>query len=223
MRLVIWDVDGTLVDSRAVVLQAMQAAYAALDLPAPDDASIMGQVGRSLELIFPDLSPNLDPRDHSALAEAYRQAYFRQRMAQGSAATSPFFPGARAALDALAAQPMTLQAVATGKSRRGLHAMIEGHGLQGRFQSLQTADDHPSKPHPSMVLACLSETGIDATRAVMVGDTTYDMDMARAAGVATIAVPWGNHPAEHLDADSVIADFADLPAVLDDLIGAADE
>lgn len=97
--------------------------------------------------------------------------------------------------------------------------MIERHGLEGLFVSQQVADFHPSKPHPAMVLAALADTGVDASRAVMLGDTTYDMDMGRAAGVGTIGVSWGYHDAANLNADIVIDDFAALPAAIDKLTG----
>lgn len=219
MRLVIFDVDGTLVDSQHMIWAAMQAAYVACDLPAPARQVALSHVGRSLDLIFPDLSPELDTAQHRALAEGYRAAYHQMRDTQGAAQSSPLFPGARAALDRLQAQPETSLAVATGKALRGLEAVIGGHSLTGMFISKQTADHHPSKPHPSMVLACLADAGLGADRAVMVGDTTFDMDMARDAGVATIGVSWGFHPAEALKADRMIDDFAQLDRAIDDLIG----
>lgn len=218
MRLVIFDVDGTLVDSQHLIWASMQAAYASCGLEAPARDVALSYVGRSLDLIFPALSPALDAGQHTALAQGYRAAYFDLRETQGAAQTSPLFEGARAALDALHAQPETLLAVATGKALRGLEAVIAAHGLEGMFVSKQTADHHPSKPHPSMIASCLADAGLEADRAVMVGDTTFDMDMARAAGVATIGVTWGYHPADALDADRVIDDFADLATAVDDLI-----
>lgn len=221
MRLVIFDVDGTLVDSQNMIFAAFSHAYQGLGLPVPDRDRAISFVGMSLDQIFPALSPDLGPDQHVALAQGYRDAYFHIRQQKGSSATSPFFPGAREVLDHLKGQDWTLMAVATGKSKRGLDKLIEGHGLQGYFQSEQTADFHPSKPHPSMVHACLADTGVVADRAVIIGDTTFDMDMGRAAGVRTIGVSWGYHPARSLQADAIIEDFADLPATLDDLIGPA--
>lgn len=220
LRLVIFDVDGTLVDSQDMIFAAFSFAYERAGLPIPERDHALGYVGMSLELIFPELSPELDTQTHQALAQGYRDAYFHIRETRGSAATSPFFPGARDALDALRAQDWTLLAVATGKSKRGLDKLIEGYGLQGVFQSQQTADHHPSKPHPAMVHAALSETGVPAEQAVMIGDTTFDMDMARAADVKTIGVSWGYHPSETLMADTVIDNFADLIPAIDRLLGA---
>jgi len=219
LRLVIFDVDGTLVDSQEMIVAAFTYAYQGLDLPVPPRDRMLSFVGRSLELIFPELSPELDATAHAALAQGYRNAYMTLRQEGGSNATSPFFDGARAALDTLKAQDWTVLAVATGKSKRGLDKLIEGYGLEGYFMSQQVADFHPSKPHPAMVQACLSETGVDPARTVMVGDTTFDIDMGRAAGVKTIGVSWGYHPVETLQADTIIHTYDALMGAIDDLIG----
>lgn len=221
LRLVIFDVDGTLVDSQVMIYEAFAFAYEKAGLSVPDRAIALSYVGMSLEKIFPALSPQLDAATHTALAQGYRDAYFHIRQERGSAATSPFFPGARAVLDELRAQDWTLLAVATGKSNRGLDKLIEGYGLEAYFVSRQTADDHPSKPSPSMIQAILSETGVPADRSVMVGDTTFDMDMGRAAGVKTIGVSWGYHAADTLCPDILINDFSDLTGAMDQLIGPA--
>ena len=133
----------------------------------------------------------------SALVAHYRDG-FVSASAQAGDGAAPLYPGARAALDRLAAEPGTLLGVATGKARRGLDHLLAAHDLGRLFATAQTADDHPSKPHPSMLLAALAETGAGAGRAVMVGDTEFDMAMGRAAGMATIGVAWGYHPRERL-------------------------
>ena len=138
------------------------------------------------------------------------------RAQAGAAQSSPLYPGALRALNTLSAVPENLLGVATGKSRRGLDKLLEGHGLGAYFVTQQVSDFHPSKPHPSMILTALSETGIEASNAVMIGDTEFDMAMGRAAGVNTIGVSWGYHPRSALtDADVVIDDFSDLPSGLD--------
>lgn len=219
LRLVIFDVDGTLVDSQELIVRCFTAAYKAQGLTAPTRAQALAFVGVSLDNIFPLLSPDLDSDTHAKLAQGYRDAYLTIRKDMGGAASSPFFAGARAALDQLKAQDWTLMAVATGKAKRGLDAMIAGHGLEGYFQSQQTADFHPSKPHPSMVQTCLADTGVDASQAVMIGDTTFDMEMGRAAGVKTIGVSWGYHPVEDLQADALIDSFDALIPTIDKLLG----
>ena len=219
LRLVIFDVDGTLVDSQNDIWASMRAAYATQDLEPPTRAAVLGIVGLSLPMAFVILSPDLSPAARDALTEAYKASYAGLRRANG-ANGSPLFPGAREALDTLNAVPETLLAVATGKSRRGLTGLIDVHDLARVFVSTQVADDHPSKPNPSMIMACLSETGVAPEQAVMVGDTSFDMDMARAAGIAGIGVSWGYHPVERLGADLVVDTFADLPGAVDMVLGA---
>ena len=218
MRLVICDVDGTLVDSQDDICAAMGVAFESVGLDTPDRATIKGIVGLSLPEAMARLAPNRAV-EHAALVEGYKAAYMSLRAEQGAAQSSPLFEGARDVLEALRAEDETFLAVATGKSRRGLDKLIAGHELEGYFHSEQVADNHPSKPHPSMLEAALRETGCEAHQAVMVGDTTYDMDMARAAKVKPIGVSWGYHEAERLDADALVHSFAELPAAIDALLG----
>ena len=215
-RLVIFDVDGTLVDSQGVILAAMRESFAGQGLEAPAREAILGIVGLSLDRAVWQLAPELEPDLRGRLVDGYKQAYHAHRSQHGAAAGSPLFPGARRVLEELAGTPDTILGVATGKSRRGLEALLADHGLRDLFATLQVADDHPSKPHPSMILAALAETGCSAERAVMVGDTSFDMEMAAAAGVSGIGVGWGYHPAEALRplARDMAGDFAELAALL---------
>ncbi len=215
-RLVIFDVDGTLVDSQRDILAAMSATFAEIGRPMPARATVLGGVGLSLPETMLRLAGDADAATRTRMIELYCAAYNGLRADNGPD-SSPFYPGAREALLRLSQAPDTLLAVATGKSRRGLDRLIEAHRLEGIFASRQTADDHPSKPHPAMLLAALSETGVPARRAVMIGDTSYDMDMARAAGIASIGVSWGYHPVAQLRAGRIIDDFAALPGALDQL------
>lgn len=222
LRLVIFDVDGTLVDSQSDIVAAMGAAFAAVNLPAPDRSTTLGVVGLSLDVIMPRLVPDLSGREHRRMVDAYKAAYMEMRAKTGVAQSSPLYPGARAALERLHAVPDVLLGVATGKSKRGLDKLIEGHGLEGLFVTRQVADFHPSKPHPAMVLQALAETGVDAQAAVMVGDTSFDMDMAAAAGVRGIGVGWGYHPTPSLArAVKVIETFQELHPTLETLWGTA--
>ena len=218
LRLVIFDVDGTLVDSQNLIVQSMQAAFDLNGQPVPDRADIRSIVGLSLELGIEILAQGLSPDLIAAIAASYRENYFVLREQRGTVETSPFFPGAREALDHLREDPWTLLAVATGKSRRGLDKLIEGHGLQGYFTSTQVSDNHPSKPNPAMILAALDETGVSPDRAVMIGDTTFDMQMGRAAKVSTIGVGWGYHAPEDLEADAIIESFHQLKPTVDRLL-----
>ena len=136
--------------------------------------------------------------------------------------TAALYPGVRQALTTLAGQDDVLLGIATGKARRGLDHTCKAHDLDGYFVTRQTADFHPSKPHPSMLLAALAETGVEAAQAVMIGDTTYDIEMGRAAGFATLGVSWGYHTPDALraaGADLMVDDFAALPAALDQIWG----
>ncbi len=217
LRLVIFDVDGTLVDSQASIIAAMTAAFEGLDLAVPGRAEILSIVGLSLDHAMLRLAPEVEAARRARLVEAYKAAYHTHRLELG-AAHSPLFPGMAEMLERMADRPEILMGVATGKSRRGLDALIEAHGLDRYFVTRQVADDHPSKPHPSMIEAALAETGVAAADTVMVGDTSYDMDMARAAGVAGLGVSWGYHAPEALKtARSVIHRIEDLPSALEQI------
>jgi phosphoglycolate phosphatase len=216
-RLIVFDVDGTLVDSQHVILDAMAAAFAALGQPMPAREAVLGVVGLSLNEAMAALAPHLAEADALALAGHYRDRFIAQRAAGGAEGQAPLYPGALEALERLAARRDTLLGVATGKARRGLDHVLATHGLARFFVTAQTADHHPSKPHPSMLLAALAETGCAPRAAVMVGDTEFDVAMGRAAGLATVGVAWGYHPRERLmaaGADLVIDDFAGLDAAL---------
>ena len=218
LRLVIFDVDGTLVDSQAEIFAAMTLAFQSegLDVPARD--TVLSIVGLSLDEAFAVLCSKTDKAQRDRLVEAYKGAFMQLRTENQE--MGPLFPGAMDALDVLRAQDHTLLAVATGKSRRGLDKVLERHGLTGVFHSEQVADHHPSKPNPSMILTALNETGVAPGRSVMLGDTTFDMDMARGAGIKKIGVTWGYHAAETLRPDAMIDDFTALPGAVDELIGA---
>lgn len=215
LKLVIFDVDGTLIDSQAEIMAAMTAAFAAEGLAVPPRAAVLGIVGLSLDRAMAVLVPDLPETRQAVLVAGYKAAFNAARTLHG-AAVSPLYPGARDVLDLFMAQPDTLMGIATGKSQRGLDAMIDAHDLRRYFVTRQVADHHPSKPHPSMIRAALAETGVAAADAVMVGDTVFDMDMAQAAGVRGIGVTWGYHAADALRArtDTVIDRFVDLPGVL---------
>ena len=212
MRLVIFDVDGTLVDSQADIVASMTAAFGDAGLAVPERARILSIVGLSLDIAMGELAPG---QDTDRMVRTYKDAYARLTVMNG-ASSSPLYPGVRDMLDHFAGRADVLMGVATGKSRRGLDSLIEAHGLEGMFVTRQVADFHPSKPHPSMIEAALAETGVAARHAVMIGDTRFDMEMAANAGVAGLGVTWGYHPRAHLTAaQRIVDDVADLPGAAD--------
>lgn len=216
LRLVIFDVDGTLVDSQAEIVASMQAAFDAIGRPAPDRETMLSIVGLSLPIAMKKLAPNAREAQLETMLEAYRGTFRTRRESGDGKAHAPLYPYVDAVLRELHAQPETLLGLATGKSRRGLNALVDAHELRSLLVTQQCADDHPSKPHPSMIEAALAEAGVSKRGAVMVGDTSFDMEMARAAGVFAIGVSWGYHDRALLkDAHMVIDDMRLLPGLLD--------
>lgn len=193
--LILFDCDGTLVDSQYVIIETMTRTFRTRGFMPPTPEQIRSIVGLSLENAMAVLAPELDGSDHRDLAEVYKKHFAELRLAEDF--YEPMFAGVIETLDKLKASG-TLLGVATGKSLRGLRMVLEHHGLRDCFVTLQTADFHPSKPHPSMVETALRETGADAEATLLVGDTTFDMEMAVAAGVRPIGVNWGYHPEAEL-------------------------
>lgn len=219
IKLCVFDCDGTLIDSLHSIVASMAEAFAAHGLAEPEAASVRHVVGLALTPAVALLLPDADADAHARVAESYRQAFGRLR--RRGAVREPLYPGVLEAMDALEAAGW-LMGIATGKSRRGLLATLAGHGLQGRFVTLQTADIAASKPDPDMMLRAMDAVGAEPGASVMVGDTTYDMLMARNAGVSAIGVAWGYHDEQHLwdsGAHAVISDFAHLSEVAERMTG----
>lgn len=217
-RLALFDCDGTLVDSQANICAAMEECFAGEGLPAPTRATIRRIVGLSLVEVMRALLPDAQDAFHRHMAEGYKAAFFRMRTS-GAMVDEPLFEGMIAALDALAEAGWTC-GIATGKSDRGLAHVLGHHGIASRFVTLQTADRHPSKPDPAMIVAAMAEAGATLATTVMIGDTSYDMLMARAAGTRALGVGWGYHPPEELTAAGahvVAAAVADLPRHMEEL------
>ena len=194
-RLAIFDCDGTLVDSGATIYRALAAAFAehGLELPPPQVSRRV--IGLSLTEAMAALLPGASAGQHSALADDYKRAFWMLRAA--GEVEEPLFDGVLELLDTLEDDGWLL-AVATGKSDRGLRHCLESHGIHARFVSLQTADRHPSKPHPSMVEQAIADAGASPATSFVVGDTSFDMTMAVNAGTLPIGAAWGYHDAEEL-------------------------
>lgn len=215
VRLAVFDCDGTLSDGQAAICAAMAEAFAEGGLAAPDPHQVRRIVGLSLPGAIARLAPDHPPETHAQVVAAYKQAFFRAR--ERGLVHEPLFDGIAALLTHLHATGWTL-GVATGKSDRGLHGCLTTHGVFDLFATLQTADRHPSKPHPSMLETAMAEAGAESAATVMIGDTVYDIEMALAARARAIGVAWGYHSPDELlaaGAEAVAATPAELGEMLD--------
>ena len=211
-RLAVFDCDGTLVDSQHSICSAMTMAFEGEKLVAPDKTTILSVVGLSLPLAIARLLPEAEADFHDHLSESYKRAF--QQMRRDNAVSEPLYPGIAELIRQLDADGWLL-GVATGKSDRGLNLCLSHHGIHAHFVTLQTADRHPSKPHPSMLLTAMADAGAIPETTVMIGDTSYDIDMALAAGTKALGVGWGYHPPADLiaaGAHAVAMDSGELNA-----------
>jgi len=211
MKLVIFDCDGTLVDSQHIIVTAMERAFAASGLALLPRERVLGVIGLSLPLAAERLLPDADMGTIAAVTEGYKSAFGVLR--QDPAHNEPMFPGARQAIEALGRHDDVFLGLATGKSRRGVIALFERFGLDSHFATIQTADTHPSKPHPSMILHAMAHVGVRPEDTVMIGDTTFDMEMAVNAGVGALGVAWGYHRVGALQragAEMIVERYDDL-------------
>jgi phosphoglycolate phosphatase len=215
LRLVVFDLDGTIVDSQANIVRAVAEVARILGLPGPPVEQVPRVIGLSLAEALAQLFPGVDTSTHRDLDREYREAFVRLRASPDY--REPLFAGTHEILDALERSGFLL-GIATGKAKRGVNHVLNLHGLTGRFVTVQTPEDAPGKPHPGMVLQAMSETGVEPQNTVMVGDTTFDIHMGLAAGVKTVGVSWGNHPVEDLR----VAGAHRLIDRLDDLLHAAE-
>lgn len=214
-RLVVFDCDGTLVDSQHNIIAAMARAFEEMTLPPPDRAAVIAAVGLSLPVAMARLLPDADRQLHDHLADRYKRAF--QAMRRENAVSEPLYPGIADLIRDLAAAGWLL-GVATGKSDRGLAICLTHHGIIDHFVTLQTADRHPSKPHPSMLLTAIADAGAAPETTVMIGDTSFDIDMAHAAGVRPVGVGWGYHTPDELiaaGANAVAMDSVQLRGHID--------
>ena len=213
-RLAIFDCDGTLVDSQANICLAMEHAFDEAGMTPPSRHATRRIVGLSLVEAMRVLLPKAGSEIHTDMAERYKASYLVLR--NNGLEHEPLYEGVAGLLSSMDESGWLL-GVATGKSDRGLERCLDHHGIKGLFVTLQTADRHPSKPHPSMVYQALADTGADAANSVVIGDTVYDIHMGKAAGTKTIGVNWGYHPVEELrgaGADAIAESIDELEALL---------
>lgn len=211
-KLAIFDCDGTLVDSGATIYRALSAAFGQNGLELPPPAVSRKVIGLSLTEAMAALLPGEPAERHMAIAEDYKRAFWTLRAA--GEVEEPLFDGVIELLDKLEHDGWLL-AVATGKSDRGLRHCLESHDIHARFVSLQTADRHPSKPHPSMVEQAISDADATPESSIVIGDTSFDIAMAVNAGARGIGAGWGYHDAGELLAAGAIAVAEQPLGVLD--------
>jgi phosphoglycolate phosphatase len=213
-KLIIFDCDGTLMDSQHAIVGAMNHCFKRLSLAPPTRLQTLSTVGLSLSEAFDILSPT--PEHKEKLIEAFKSEFLAQRERQE---VEPFYEGAQETLKRLYAHKNVALGLATGKSRRGVNYSFTHYGILNWFDTIQTADDAPSKPHPAMVQQAILATGVKAKDVLMIGDTSFDMHMARAAGIQALGVSWGYHDVAALEeagAHEVVDDYEELNEYLED-------
>jgi phosphoglycolate phosphatase len=219
LRLVIFDLDGTLVDSAGGIHRCICETLERHDLPPVSYDFVRGGIGLGLQEAWARIAPDADEELVAALTTTYREVFLAARAAGEE--EDPLFPGTKEALAALDAAGH-LMGIATNKGRPGVEHVLSLHGIGGHFVAIRSAHDGPAKPHPDALIDVLAKTGVEARHAVFVGDTETDMITAQNAGVAALGVGWGYHPPNRLlqrGAKAVAADFAELPALVERVIG----
>ena len=212
-RLVVFDVDGTLVDSQHLIVEAQRRAFTEHGMALPERREALSVVGLSLPEAFRRLAGEAGPIE--SLSQSYRRAF--QALRVDPDYEEPLFPGMEDLLARMRGRDDLRLAIATGKSRRGVAHLVAKYGWTGWFASIQTADDAPSKPDPTMLRQAMREAEAEPGMTVMIGDTTFDMMMAVSAGAAAIGVSWGYHtPGALFGAGAVTV--VDSAATLADLV-----
>ncbi|MCK5934309.1 MAG: HAD-IA family hydrolase [Fulvimarina manganoxydans] len=209
MKAILFDCDGTIADSAGLICTIMDRSFEAHGLTPPAWESTRAIIGLSLDKAILALRPSLSEADVAVLVAGYRHQYRAERARPDF--VEHLFPGMRDLVLELSAQDEVFVGMVTGKSRRGVAAITAAHGLKDAFTIIRTADDCPSKPHPAMVLECCAEVGVAPADAIVVGDTTFDMEMARTAGSAALGVAWGSHHREQLERSGAQAVATDVP------------
>lgn len=190
LRLVVFDCDGTLIDSQQNIIAAVERVFYSIDLTPPSVDLIRRQVGLSPDAAIAGMLPDEDPALHRRVSDAFRK--LRPQLQAEPRQLDPLYAGIREMIQQLV-HPEVFLGIATGKGRAGLDDVLRRHELSGCFHTLQTGDRCRGKPDPDMILRAIAETGLTAVETVMIGDTAFDMQMARSAGTWAIGVSWGYH------------------------------
>lgn len=215
LKLFLFDCDGTLVDTERRIFDCMVFAFQKNGFDAPSPDMVRAIVGLSLSQSIASIQPGLSAAQLDCLVSDYR-AYAIEARKDGEA-EGPLYDGALEVIKALFEHDDVLLGIATGRAYMGVVHLFDCHDLHAYFTSIQTADRAPSKPNPGMVLQAMSETGVAPEHTVMIGDSRYDMEMARAAKVHAVGVNWGYHSAEDLKAAGahyLVDDYAALGSLL---------
>ncbi|KXG86617.1 HAD-IA family hydrolase [Agrobacterium bohemicum] len=213
MKLVLFDCDGTLVDSVGLIHEVMARTFVHFGYDRPDVSLTKSIIGLTLDIAIARMQgkPHVDD-EAVAMTGHYKSIYAQTRAEAGF--QEPVFDGIRAMIETLAKREELLMGAVTGKSRRGLDLIMDTHGFRQHFIVSRTADDCPSKPHPAMVTECCSQTGIVPADTIVIGDATYDMQMAKAAGAKAIGVAWGYASVDDLwkaGADAIVNHPSEIP------------
>ena len=215
MRLIVFDCDGTLVDSQQTIITATEAALGAHDFASPDRRDILYAVGLPVDVAMRRHAPEASDDQIINMLDIYRETY--QQLVQQDDRGQVMFEGMHEQIIKLGNMDDTLLGIITMKSRRGLERVVDAYDIRQFFQVLKSADDGPGKPNPDLMLDAIRETGVDASQALMVGDTSFDILMAKSAGTKAIGVGWGYQTVEELEESGADA-IAETPEDLNDLL-----
>ena len=219
MRLIIFDADGTLINSQAIILEGLNLTFREFGYPQPQKSDALATIGLTLDLLFAKLLNRAVDDEIMAMCVSYKRNAVE--LLSRPELHSQLYDGIDGVLATLSKQPETFLAIATGKSRRGLAKMIETFGYEDKFIALRTSDDCPSKPHPAMILECCEIAGCDASQTVMIGDSNYDMQMAVEAGAKALGVSWGYQSIEKLQqsgAQAIVYTPEEIPEAVDNVL-----
>lgn len=214
LRLLVFDCDGTLIDSQQNIVFAVERVFRSIDLAPPSRDLIRRQVGLAPDAAIAGMLPGEDPSLHRRVSDAFRR--LRPQLQAEARQPEPLYPGIRELIEQVS-HPEVFLGIATGKGRNGLDDVLRRHDLSSYFHTLQTGDRCRGKPDPDMLERACAETGLAAAETVMIGDTAFDMEMARSAGTWAIGVSWGYHEIadlRHGGAHAIIDHPSELLAAL---------